>query len=533
MISHLQSLWPRPDIQPFLVTAEEMQQIEGRIFEAGMPVAALMEKVAGRITQTLVERYPRSRFGRIGILAGPGHNGGDALVVARELHFRGYEVKIFQPLSKLKKLTDHHAQYAWNLGIAFAEAIADLQNCDVIVDGLFGFGLGRALSDEIAAAVDQINTWKIPVLSIDLPSGIETDRGQVLGTAVRAEVTCCLGLWKRAFVQDAALGFIGQPLLIDFDLPLADIQAVLGEDPAVRRLVEAEAIACLPLPRPADSHKYKAGHLLLVCGSNRYRGAAILAGLGAKASGAGMISIAVPQSLQTTMVTAHPEALIVDCAETDSGAIARFPERLDLSSFQAIAIGPGLTRDAQPLIETCLESDRPLLLDADGLNCLAALDPVAQLRQRTAPTVLTPHPGEFKRLFPDILAEAADAGAAAQTAAQQTGAVIVLKGARTAIAQPNGQLRFNPESTPALARGGSGDVLTGLMGGLMVQQLAAMGSAPPLPAVWQAALSGVWWHAQSGILAAQAKTDLGVDPTTLAAYLTPTLSHFFKNLSAK
>ncbi|NEQ29920.1 MAG: NAD(P)H-hydrate dehydratase [Leptolyngbya sp. SIO4C5] len=518
----------RSEIQPFLVTADEMQQIESRIFEAGMPVAALMEKVAGRITQALVAQYPRSRFARVGILVGPGHNGGDALVVGRELHFQGYEVKIFQPLSKLKKLTDHHAQYAWNLGIPFAETVTDLQDCDLIVDGLFGFGLGRPLENDLAAAVNQINHWTIPVLSIDLPSGIATDSGEVMGTAIRAATTCCLGLWKRAFVQDAALDFIGQPWLIDFDIPLADIRAVLGKNPQVQRLLQAEAIARLPLPRPAASHKYKAGHLLLICGSRRYQGAAILSGLGAKASGVGMLSIAVPETLRATMVATHPEALIIGCPETEGGAIAQLPDNIELSSFQAVAIGPGLTREAQPLVETCLESDRPLLLDADGLNCLAELNPIERLSQRSAPTVLTPHPGEFKRLFPKIRAQAADAGEAAQMAAQQTGAVILLKGARTAIAHPDGQLWFNPESTSALARGGSGDVLTGLMGGLMAQHLAAGRADAELQAILDAALDGVWWHAQAGIAAAQEQTDLGVDPTVLAAYLTRTLSRILK-----
>lgn len=491
-----------------------------------MPVAALMEKVAGQIVQVVTEQYPRSRSARgqlsVGILVGPGHNGGDALVVGRELHFRGYEVRVFQPLSQLKPLTQQHAQYVRSLGIAFTAAITDLQHCDLIVDGLFGFGLDRPLAGDVAAAVDQINRWQLPVVSIDLPSGLGSDRGEVMGTALRATITCCLGLWKRSFVQDAALEFIGKPLLIDFDIPLADIQAVLGENLQTQRLVNGAAIARLPLPRPAAAHKYKAGHLLLIAGSSRYSGAAILSGLGARASGVGMLSIAVPESLRPILVAQHPEALIVGCPETDSGAIARLPNGTDLSTFSAVAIGPGLTLEAQPLVEHCLESDRPLLLDADGLNCLAALDPIKILGQRQAATVLTPHPGEFQRLFPDILAAAADAGEAAQTAAQKTRAVIVLKGARTAIAHPSPRLWFNPESTPALARGGSGDVLTGLVGGLMAQHLAASGSEDR-QAVLDATLSGVWWHAQAGILAAQEKTDLGVDPTTLAAYLTPAL----------
>ena len=166
-----------------------------------------------------------------------------------------------------------------------------------------------------------------------------------------------------------------------------------------------------------------------------------------------------------------------------------------------------------------LGCDRPLLLDADGLNILADLDPVQILSQRSAPTVLTPHPGEFKRLFPTMMDRNPDPGQAAQAAAQTSQAVVALKGARVAIAHPQGQLWFNPESTPALARGGSGDVLTGLIGGLMAQKSAIGEVDSHLSSAFDAALCGVWWHAQAGLLAAQERTELGVDPRTLAGYL--------------
>ncbi|MEH2178976.1 NAD(P)H-hydrate dehydratase [Nostoc sp.] len=507
-----------------VVTAGQMRDIEKRIFAAGMPVVALMEKVAGLIARRILEILSNTallRGSRVGILVGPGHNGGDALVVARELHFCGYEVWIYSPFSKLKELTSQHLQYAESLGIPIYQTIEQLPDSDLLIDGLFGFGLERNLTDPIASAINQLNELSVPIYSIDLPSGLHTDTGEVLGTAIRATHTFCLGLWKLAFFQDQALEYLGKAELIDFDIPLADVEAVLKDAPKIKLITRAKALATLPLPRPAVTHKYKEGHLLLICGSRRYAGGAILTVLGARASGIGMLSIAVPESLKSLLVSHLPEALIVGCPETESGAIAhlQLPENTDLSSFNAIACGPGLTRDATPIVQQVIESDRPLLLDADGLNILAQMGAIATLKKRQAVTVLTPHTGEFERLFPDVPDAKHDRVKAVQEAAAQSEVVVLLKGARTAIANPEGAVWIVPESTPALARGGSGDVLTGLLGGLLAQ--AAIKQIPVEDIVATAA----WWHSQAGILAAQESTELGVDAFTLTQYLRKVLSN--------
>ena len=514
-------------IDQFVVTAEQMREIEGRIFAAGMPVAALMEKVAGLITRRIQELYPlegteeseRKNYPItncpsliVGILVGPGHNGGDALVVARELHFRGYKVIIYRPFSKLKELTESHAEYAESLTIPFFDKIEPLQVCDIIIDGLFGFGLERPLSESIIEAINKLNEWSKPVVSIDIPSGLHTDTGEALGTAIRASRTLCLGLWKQAFLQDRALEYIGKAELIDFDIQLADIAAVLGDNPEKKRVTKAFAYANLPLIRPPVTHKYKQGHLLLICGSNRYAGGAILSGLGARASGVGMLSIAVPLSLKPLLVSHLPEALIIDCAETETGAIAYLPDRINLDSYNAIACGPGLTTDATPVVQSVWDGKSPLVLDADGLNILAQLG----LSQRQAPTILTPHAGEFKRLFPNIGDPTKDRIDAVSMAARQSNAVVLLKGARTAIAN-SAAVWIIGESTPALARGGSGDVLTGLLGGLLAQA-----SSQQIP-IAEIVATAAWWHAQAGILAAKERTELGVDAFTLTQYLIPFL----------
>ncbi|MEH2166330.1 MAG: NAD(P)H-hydrate dehydratase [Nostoc sp.] len=511
-------------ISQVVVTAGQMRDIEKRIFAAGMPVVALMEKVAGLIARRIPEIFsntPLLRGARVGILVGPGHNGGDALVVARELYFRGYEVWIYSPFSKLKELTSQHLQYAESLGIPIYQTIEQLPDSDFLIDGLFGFGLERNLTDPIASAINQLNELSVPIYSIDLPSGLHTDTGEVLGTAIRATHTFCLGLWKLAFFQDRALEYLGKAELIDFDIPFADVEAVLKDAPKIKLITRAKALTTLPLPRPAVTHKYKEGHLLLICGSRRYAGGAILTGLGARASGVGMLSIAVPESLKSLLVSHLPEALIVGCPETESGAIARLqlPENTDLSSFNAIACGPGLTRDATPIVQEVIKSDRPLLLDADGLNILAQMGAIATLKKRQAVTVLTPHTGEFERLFPDVTDAKNDRVQAVREAAAQSEAIVLLKGARTAIANSQGAVWIVPESTPALARGGSGDVLTGLLGGLLAQ--AATKQIPVEDIVATAA----WWHSQAGILAAQERTELGVDAFTLTQYLIKVLSN--------
>jgi hydroxyethylthiazole kinase-like uncharacterized protein yjeF len=507
-----------PSIESIVVSAEEMRQIEERIFAAGMPVAALMEKAATLCARRIQELYPRSIALNVGILVGSGHNGGDALVIARELYLQGYQIKIYRPFDRLKELTAQHDRYVDSLGVKRDRNIEFVRECDLIIDGLFGFGLTRHLTDEIAEAIDRLNQWSKPVVSIDIPSGLHTDTGKVLGTAIVATRTLCLGLWKLAFFQDRAIDYIGEAERIDFGVLFHHFQSILPEPPLVRRLTRSLALEFLPLPRPQVTHKYQQGHLLLICGSRRYAGGAILAGLGARASGVGMLSIAVPESLKSILNSHLPEALIIDCPETETGAIASLPSvALEFDKYDAIACGCGLTLDAKPIVEKVLEANRPLILDADGLNILVELGTLDRLSKRQRETILTPHLGEFKRLFPDIVEPNGDRLNAVTQAAKESKAIVLFKGAKTAIADANGSVWIVPESTPALARGGSGDVLTGLIGGLVAQKSAS--KKQDLLSYVSVVATAAWWHAQAGILAAKERTELGVDAFTLSQYL--------------
>ncbi len=503
-------------IERLLVSNEQMQQIESKIFEAGMPVAALMEKVGGLIARRIQTLYPRSTGDRVGILVGMGHNGGDALVVARELYFQGYEVAIYVPSEELRELTNQHYRYVSSLGVKIVDNAGDLADCDLLIDGLFGFGLNREITGTLFDSIELINSLNIPIVSIDLPSGIQTNTGCVLGTAIRATHTLCLGLWKLAFVQEQAIEYLGQTELIDFDLPLTDIYHILGEEPEITQMTAARAFAYLPLHRSPITHKYHQGHLLLIVGSEQYAGAAILAGLGARATGVGMLSIAVPKSLKPLLFNHLPEALIIGCPETEAGTIKSLPD-LDLTKYTAIACGCGLTERPSKIVKAILQTNCPIILDADALNVIAKFDDLTMINNRKFPTIITPHLGEFKRLFTKI--PTTNKLAAAIAAAKSSGAIVLLKGARTAIAQPDGKVIIIPDSTPALARGGSGDILTGLIGGLIATNIHSDLSIAEVVA------TAAWWHSQSAILAATTRTDLGVDPLTLTEYLNTAIAN--------
>ncbi|MDJ0509167.1 MAG: NAD(P)H-hydrate dehydratase [Crocosphaera sp.] len=509
----------RQELDSIIVTAEQMASIEGRIFAGGMPVAALMEKAALMMFKSIQTLYPLKECSKVSVLVGPGHNGGDALVIARELHLHGYDVCLYRPFAKLKALTQQHANYAESLGIPCCGDIEMLRNSEFIIDGLFGFGLRRSLLGNLAKDVDLINQWSTPVVSIDIPSGLDTDTGAVLGTAIKATHSLCLGLWKPVYFQDQALAYTGRVHRIDFGITLRDVYSVISQPLPCQILTQTLALGFLPLPRPQLTHKYQQGHLLIIAGSRRYSGASILSGLGAKASGVGMLSVAVPESLKPLLISQIPDGLVIDCPETEKGALVGLPPlATDFDSYDIIACGPGLTQEATKIVTEVLEARCPVILDADGLNILAKLGTISTLSQRKGMTILTPHLGEFKRLFPEIVHPQKDRLSAAKRAAEESGAIILLKGARTVIAHPQGKIWLIPESTPALARGGSGDVLTGLMGGLLAQTVINNSSLDNIVA------TAAWWHAQAGILAAKERTELGVDAVTLCQYLPFVLS---------
>jgi ADP-dependent NAD(P)H-hydrate dehydratase / NAD(P)H-hydrate epimerase len=532
-------------VSRLLVTLEQMQRVESLLFASGMPVEALMEKVGLALSSAINRLFLWQHFPCVGVLVGSGHNGGDGLVVARELLLAGREVVVFAPATLSKPLTRSHCQYFASLGGQVFTDFSLLPKVDLWIDALFGFGLTRPVIGTYAEAIEAVNRSGVTIVALDLPSGMDTDTGKILGTAIRATHTLCLGLWKRGLWQDCALEYLGEVERIDFGIQDKQIQEALGfpskktssnaqgkadepeavvvkpettfaktnvpsvEPSEITLLLDDEACSGLPLQRPALAHKYTTGSTLLIAGSRQYSGAVHLAALGARASGTGMLTLAVPSSLRATLIPNFPEALIVDCPEDAKGNLNAL--NLDLSHYQSVVFGPGMSQfNPQVLRQVIVNSAGILVLDADGLNQLAGnLD---WLLERQGQTILTPHPGEFRRLFPDI--DLSDRFNAACHAAQRSGAWIVLKGARTVMSSPSGRLWVNPVGSAALARGGSGDVLAGLIGGLAAQTREAQ----------TATLGGVWWHAQTGAYLARKHTVLGVPPQVLAEGLIDWLS---------
>ncbi len=564
------------------VTAKQMQDIESKIFSEGMPVASLMEKVALSASQKIIQLYPLNLFQKVGLIIGCGHNGGDGLVIARELFLQGFQVSLYIPLwEKSKDLTRQHLQYAEFLGIGVVESITDLSSCDVVIDCLFGFGLTRDIQGKLKQDIIWLNQQSIPVVSIDIPSGIHTDTGNVLAIAVKATHTLCLGLWKVGLFLSSAVEYTGNLHLIDIGISesLLEIKdtdderekedvkklnftsvsqsplnppLLRGEENRQERksndyissdnnnnchcysyisetnpriITEDDVKECLPLPRHVNTHKYKQGNLLLICGSNQYAGAALLAGYGAKCGGCGMTTFAVPSELKNILISHFPWALVSELSTNPEGAIASLGD-LDLNKYGAIAFGMGVSREIShyqdQIVAPILNAQVPIIIDADGLNILAEGRYWDIVKQRQYPTVLTPHVGEFKRLFPQFnLSE--NPLEVLKTASKMTNTTILLKGAKTLVSEKGINNWIVNLGTPALAKGGSGDVLSGFSGSILAQTDLNIIPISKIVAVC------AWLHQQGGILAAKHRTEMGVDGVTLSEYINEALSQVISN----
>ncbi len=501
-----------------IVTTQQMQQIENQLFAHQMPIASLMEKVALLSSQKIEQLYPQNKYDKVGIIVGCGHNGGDGLVIARELHLNGYDVYLYAPLAnKSKNLTLQHLNYAQFLGLNFVQQIEELQQCNFIIDSLLGFGLQRSIEGRLFQDIEFVNQLSQPVVSIDIPSGINSDTGTVQGIAIKATDTFCLGLWKIGLFQDNAVEYIGNSYLIDIGIPDHVVTEFINPRTAVELITPTKAKAILPLPRRVNTHKYRQGNIALICGSARYAGAALLSGYGANSGGVGMLTMVVPSSVKPLINQNIPMALVIGSNETNTGEMNTIPIHPDdLSKYDVIGFGMGFSREvtslARQFVGQLLASQNTLLIDADGLNLLAEENVYSLLSQRQGITILTPHEGEFKRLFPDIdLTKNRLQGV--QQASREANCIILLKGAKTMICDRGGHTWVINKSTPALARGGNGDVLSGLICALVSQGDYTKYSVADMVAL------AAWLHQQAGILAVEDVSEMGVDGVTLADYI--------------
>jgi len=500
-----------------LASAETMRALDLHTIEdLGISGELLMECAGLLVAREVVAALQPG--GSVWVVCGPGNNGGDGLVVARQLHLRGLPVRVSLVSDPQKLHGDALASWrrAERVGVPTAASRSRLEPGSVVVDALFGTGLARAVTGPAAVAIRRINQCRprAQVVSIDLPSGLHADTGQPLGVAVQADVTLTLGLPKLGLVLEPGRSQAGR--IVVGRIGIAD------EAPQVRAqalLWTARAAARRLPPRPRQGHKGTFGHVLVVAGSEGKTGAAALAAEGAARAGAGLVTIACPETANPVLEAKCTEAMTAPVPETAAHSLGLAAEKpiCDLAlTRDAVVLGPGMGR----LEETFLLVRRvahalgaPLVLDADALLAWQA-EPTG-LRGRRAPTLLTPHPGEAAALLGGSAAEvnADRAGAAAQLA-EQTHAVVVLKGAATITASSDGQpLIVNPTGGPLLATGGTGDVLAGVIAGLLAQGLAAR----------EAGALGAYLHGAAADGLAAEYGEAGILAGELAAALPATL----------
>ena len=489
-----------------IVTGTEMQTLDRRtIIEAHVPSTVLMERAGEGIVRHLEEHCGPARGKTITILCGKGNNGGDGLVVARLLHRRRARIHVvlLTPITDLSR--DTAAMYRRLVRVAGRAAIvrfrsADqtrylLASSDILVDALLGTGLSSVVTGTYREAIELINSAGKPVIAVDIPSGLHADTGAILGRAIRATLTITCGLPKLGLYVDAGIDQAGAIHVVDIGIPPAYVDAI---ESRTLLLTSDSAFQSLP-ERVPSAHKGTFGHAGIIAGSVGKTGAAALTARAALRVGAGLVTVATPSSVNDVLEAKLLEAMTMPLPETKARTLARSGLDRVLAFIQArtaIAIGPGLSthHETVELVQSLMKHlDRPSVLDADALNALAGR--VSLLTECKTPPILTPHPGEMARLEVDATTQSvnADRIGTARRFARERGVFVVLKGARTVIARPDGLVAICPTGNPGMATAGTGDVLTGMIVGLLAQGVPA----------WDAACAATYFHGSAGDLASQ------------------------------
>lgn len=472
-----------------ILTADEMREVDRRaIEEIGVPSLVLMENAAIGVADALAERFPEASSAAI--FCGPGNNGGDGLALARHLDARGYRVKTFLFVRRSKPRGDALVQLEIleKLGLPVAEVgpeadlgavLAGAEEAELLIDALFGTGLKRPLEGHFAEIAEWLASRTARCVAVDLPSGLDGSVASVPGPHVRAGLTVTFAAPKVAHVFPPAADAVGEVVVTDLGVPSWLVEEAPGR---LHLLTDGELAACLT-PRAASSHKGTYGHLLIVGGSPGKSGAVVMAARAAVRGGAGLVTAAVPEPLLAAVDAGSLESMTLPLSTAAGGVVepAAATEVYGAAEGkQAVALGPGLgTSDAT--VDTVRElvkglAEVPLVLDADGLNAFTGR--IGDIGARRGPTVLTPHPGEMARLLGTTSAEVqADRVGAARRAARSSGAVVILKGHLSLVAEPEGEVYVNPTGNPGMASGGSGDVLTGLVAALLAQGYDALVAA--------------------------------------------------------
>ncbi len=504
-----------------LITAEEMQAIDRRaITELGIPGVVLMENAGRAATEVCCNAFAGLFPGPVLVLAGKGNNGGDGYVMARLLADRGWQVQtlvlgqaddiggdaaVMRDILLKMKLPLSYVAAARTLRSQFSAFEPRL-----IVDALLGTGLTSDVRGLFAEAIELINSAAAAVCAVDIPSGVDGSSGRICGNAVRADLTVSFDQAKIGHGSFPGAAYVGELQVVDIGLPKSHRAALASQVV----LVEARDAAQWLPARPVAGHKGRFGHLLLLAGSTGKTGAAALAAAAAVRSGCGLVTAGVPAAVHDILEAKLTEAMTAPLADQQGQLSLQARPAIEqlLGERQALAVGPGLGQSdelAELLAWLVRDVERPLIVDADGLNLLAGQLDVLQKRTGPLP-VLTPHPGEMSRLCGHSVAEIeANRFEVARDFALKHNVVLLLKGARTIVAAPEGAVRINSSGNDGLASGGSGDVLTGLIGGLLAQGLDG----------FEAAALAAWLHGRAAELVAIQQGTAGMAASDLLPQL--------------
>lgn len=464
-----------------VVTAQEMAQIDQfTINNIGIPGIVLMENAARGACQFFQEVLPDLLKKSIAVVAGPGNNGGDGLAIARILHGKGANVRVFcvKPFHYFSQDTRLNYEILTKLGVPVYFLDEDSEEWDllsrssVVIDALLGTGITREVTGIFKKAIDRINSMAVPVLSVDIPSGIDGSTGRIMGTAVRAYATATFGLPKIGHVCWPGMLYTGKLKVIDIGIP----SSVIEQHRITRYLLTCEFMSRSIETRSAITHKGQAGHVAVLAGSPGKTGAAAMAALAALRGGAGLVTLMIPKSLNPILEVKLTEPMTLPLPETEDQSVSlkAFDQIMDfISNKQCLAVGPGasLNPETQELLrQIIIKSPCPVVVDADALTSLAGRCHI--LEQAISSVVVTPHPGEMARLL-DVSTTDVQLNriGIAESFAKEFGVIVVLKGHRTVIADPSGRVGINTTGNPAMASGGMGDILTGLIGALIGQGL--------------------------------------------------------------
>lgn len=492
-----------------IVTAEQMRSIEQACVQRGITLDRMMQN-AGNALAAKSEQLAAG--GSIVILVGPGHNGGDGLIAAASLAIRGFPVSVYAFKREDMSPFDGRVVRADDDPNGFTLSLL-VASCSLIVDALLGAGQSRQVEGMLAGIVSIANTQRGPLthaLAADIPTGVDADTGKILGEAFQADGTLCMGFAKLGAVLHPGAGYAGTLYLTDAGVPGDLAQS------SQQSLTDSEETAGLLPERGVNANKGSSGRVLVVSGSNDFTGAPVLAALAAYRTGAGLVELAIPERIQSSVASHGLEPIYLPLPDVDGklgpDSLGPISDALHKARALVLGSGMGLSDATVQLIRGVLEilrrpSSPPAVIDADGLN---ALPKIPAWHEHLSNVVLTPHPGEMSRLTGMTIADIQrDRISVARRFATDWGVTLVLKGARTIVASPTGNIAINFSGGPNLATAGTGDVLTGVIGGLLAQ-----GCAP-----WDAARCGAFLHGCAGDLWRARHGDVGMLASDLLALL--------------